>query len=221
MYIVEGNIGAGKSTFLTLMQEYMPEAKVWLEPLHDWQGQIYGQSLLTNFYKEPKRWAYTLETLTLMCRVKEQLIHQQTMYPTQVIERSIYSGHYCFAKNGFEHDFLTPLEWQMYQEWFIFLTDILRAPKGFIYLRVSPEVSYERIKKRNRLSEKKLSLQYLRQIYDKHEAFLIEKSVAPHLRNVPVLTLDCDQEFEQDPDYLSTLMARVSDFIDQGALLYP
>ena len=63
MYIVEGNIGAGKSTFLQLIDTHMPDVSVALEPVNNWQNQIYGQSLLTNFYKNPKPWAYTLETL--------------------------------------------------------------------------------------------------------------------------------------------------------------
>jgi len=83
-----------------------------------------------------------------------------------------------------------------------FLTrDKCFAPQGFIYLRVHPEIAFERIQKRNRLAEKKLTLAYLRQIHEKHEAFLMKKhALCPSLNNVPILTLDVNQEFESDTD---------------------
>lgn len=213
MYIVEGNIGAGKSTFLQLIGKHMPHVSIALEPLNNWQSQIYGQSLLTNFYQDPKRWAYTLETLTLMCRIKEHLSEQELKTPLRLVERSIYSGNYCFAKNGYEHGFLTEIEWHMYREWFDFLTKKCIAPKGFIYLRVSPEIAYQRIKKRNRLSEKKISLAYIKQIHEKHEEYLYaKKDICPELKDIPVLTLDCDVEFEDNPEQLKRHIEQLEEF---------
>ncbi len=216
IYIVEGNIGAGKSTFLKLINEQMPQVSVSLEPLYDWQHQIYGQSLLTNFYQEPKRWAYTMETLTLMSRIKEHLAEQELKTPVRIMERSIYSGHHCFAKNGHEHGFLQNVEWQMYHEWYTFLSQKCQQPAGFIYLKVSPDIAYERIKKRNRLSEKKLTLHYLKQIDQKHEEFLIKKQdIGAALAQVPVLTLSCDQEFASDETTLQKHIEALQEFIKE------
>jgi deoxyadenosine/deoxycytidine kinase len=217
MYIVEGNIGAGKSTFLTLIQQALPEYSVALEPIHDWQDQGYGQSLLANFYNNPQRWAYTLETLTLMCRIREQLLEQQ-LYGSKVriVERSVYSGHYCFAKNGYEHGFLTEAEWQMYQEWFNFLTLQLQRPQGFIYLQIDPGVAFNRTKKRQRPSEGSLSLDYLEQIHAKHEQFLVAKEgINEHMRNVPVLVLNVNQEFATHEPTLSEHVEALQQFIQQ------
>jgi len=121
MYIVEGNIGAGKSTFLTFLEQQLTNTSVILEPVYDWQNKVYGQSLLANFYQDPQRWAYTFETLTMMCRTKEHLAQQEQTEPNRIFERSLYSGHYCFAKNSFESGFMTPLEWELYANWFSFL----------------------------------------------------------------------------------------------------
>ena len=121
MYILEGNIGAGKSTFLRLLSQHMPHIQTVDEPINNWQGTVYGQSLLTNFYEDPKRWAYTFEHLTMTNRVQEHLKEQQTAYTTKIAERSIYSGYYCFAFNSYAQQFLSDIEWQMYKEWFSFL----------------------------------------------------------------------------------------------------
>lgn len=218
MYIVEGNIGAGKSTFLQLIGKHMPHVSIALEPLNDWQNEQYGQSLLKNFYDDTKRWAYTLETLTLMCRVKEHLLEQQLNAPLRVVERSIYSGNYCFAKNGHEHGFLTDIEWHMYSQWFDFLVQKCTQPKGFIYLQVSPDISYERIRKRNRDAEASITLSYIQQIHDKHEQFLhARQNVHPKVASVPVLTLNCDQEFEQNPTKLAEHLERLTAFFENTA----
>ena len=102
MFIVEGNIGAGKSTFLRLISQNLNHVSVALEPLQDWQKNYDGKNILDNFYSKPDRWAYTLETLTLMSRVKEYIKEQNTNNKFHLVERSIYSGNYCFAKNCYE-----------------------------------------------------------------------------------------------------------------------
>lgn len=40
IYIVEGNIGAGKSTFLKLLNDHLVNVSVSLEPVYNWQQQI-------------------------------------------------------------------------------------------------------------------------------------------------------------------------------------
>lgn len=215
MYILEGNVGAGKSTFLTLLEKQISTISVALEPVHEWQNHMYGQSLLANFYQDPNRWAYTFENLTLISRVKNHLAEQQHENRCRIIERSIYSGNYVFARNSYESNFLTPVEWRMYQDWFNYLTENkCKTPKGFIYLRISPEVAFERIKKRNRHAEKDITLAYLRQVHEKHEAFLIQKhAVADALKYVPVLVLDVSEEFETDDTMLAHHIEAVKRFL--------
>ncbi len=215
MYIVEGNIGAGKSTFLKLLAKKTPEISIILEPVYSWQDKTYGESLLANFYQHPKRWAYTFETLTMMCRVKEHLLEQENPNPNRIFERSIYSGNYCFAKNSFANKFLTPLEWHMYVDWFNFLVPTrCQAPLGFIYLRTAPDICYERAKKRNRSAEKTLQLSYLKQLHQRHDEFLIEKKdVIAQIKDTPVLILDCDQEFEADVKKFQEHVAAVKKFM--------
>lgn len=215
MYILEGNIGAGKSTFLKLIKKHMPDVSIGLEPLHNWQSHISGQSLLSNFMENPYRWAYSMETFAMICRVREHLKDQQHRNSHLIIERSIYSGHYCFALNGYRAGFMSELEWKMYNEFFSFLIPTrCLVPRGFIYLAVDPQRAYERIKKRGRDAEKDISLAYLEQIHECHEDFLINnRDIAPEIKHVPVLVLDCNAEFESNQDKLFEHLARVREFI--------
>lgn len=219
MYILEGNIGAGKSTFLRLVAQHLPYLQVILEPLATWQHPVNGESILENFCHNPKRWAYSFETLTMMCRVKDHLAQQSELNPLRILERSIYSGHYCFAMNGFKQNYMSPLEWEMYNQWFNFLIPTkCKAPLGFIYLRVEPKTAFTRIKKRARAGEEAFEFKYLEQIHERHEAFLIRKEqVLPELARVPVLVLNCDEEFEHNPHVLKQHLDKIEDFMLQTA----
>jgi deoxyadenosine/deoxycytidine kinase len=218
MFIIEGNIGAGKSTFLTMIGQALTDVGVALEPLHHWQKKVYGQSLLANFYHDPRRWSYSFETFAMVCRVREHMREQEIAdHTVRLLERSIYSGHYCFVRNGYLNGYMTDLEWEMYQAWFDFLIpQRCRVPQGFIYLRTTPAVAYKRIKKRNRVAEKDLTFDYLKQIHEHHERFLIEKKeILADLLAVPVLVLDCDKEFADDQYEFDQHVRQVKAFIDQ------
>lgn len=215
MYILEGNIGAGKSTFLRLLGEHFDYLNVVYEPTQNWNQEGTGKSLLANFYQDPKRWAFTMETLTMLSRIKDHLLEQQKNNNYNVMERSIYSGYYCFAKNGYKHRFLTELEWHIHNQWFDFLVnDACTIPHGFIYLRTASDVAYERVKKRNRSAEETIPLDYLEQISQRHDELLIKKEgVIPALKNVPVLVLNVNEEFESNRAKLLKHFEKVEEFL--------
>lgn len=196
-FIVEGNIGAGKSTFLGLIRSYL-HAQIVYEPLDRWQN-IGGHNLFEHFYTDPKRWSYTFQSYAFITRVlaqKEGAVRNTT--PLQILERSVYSDRYCFAKNLFELGLMSELEWKLYQEWFAwFVESMSTKPDGFIYLRTDPEICYERLLKRSRAEENTISLDYLKRLHEKHEDWLVyRKGISQSLEQTPVLILDCNDEFE-------------------------
>ncbi len=198
-FIVEGNIGAGKSTFLKILKQYL-NVQIVLEPHEQWQSVGSGtDNLLDMFYKDPKRWAYTFQSYAFVSRVMNQEAHAKTNpYTVQVLERSVYSDRYCFAKNCFELGYMNALEWKLYQEWFSWLiTNYVPKPSGFIYLRTDPKVSYERLKKRSRQEEAMVALEYIVRLHDKHEDWLIDDT-ENQMEDTPILVLECDQDFENN-----------------------
>ncbi len=212
MYLIEGNIGVGKSTFLKTIQKYLPQVEVIQEPLETWANKKYGQSLLEEFYKDTARWAYTIEILAMMSRVRDYLKVSLTQNPLTLMERSVYSGHYCFAKNDYFNKHLTNLEWNIYNSWVDFIVKKqCKPPLGFIYLKATPEVCYKRILKRGRKSEKRLTLDYLKQVDYWHDKFLLEKEdIFQNIKNVPVLLLDCNGDFLNN---MSIIAEKLNSFI--------
>lgn len=221
MYILEGNIGAGKSTFLNLVSKHCPEISIIQEQLSSWDSQNQGKSLLEKFYTDPKRWAYTMETLSMVTRVKDHIYHQSHKNQRRIMERSVYSGHYCFAINGYESGFFNDVEWEIYLKWVDFLLNRrCKPPRGFIYLQADPEVCMQRVAKRGRASEKSLTLEYMKQIHVRHEKFLIEKEgVFDNIKDVPVLVLDCNEEFELDEGVLQMHLEKVRAFLQKYSVV--
>ena len=77
------------------------------------------------------------------------------------------------------------------------------SPDEIIYLQTSPEICFERLKQRGRSEETSFTLHYLQQINERHEEWLVKKSVSipPSLAKVPVLTIDCNKNLMKDDLY--------------------
>ena len=83
---------------------------------------------------------------------------------------------------------MDPVEFEIYNKWSTWLYErVCKKVKNIIYLRSSPEVSYERIKKRNRDGEETIPLEYLKQLHRLHDEWLIDNE------ELNVLILDADK----------------------------
>lgn len=214
LFIVEGNIGAGKSTFLRILSSAL-NVNIIYEPHERWQCIGNSENLLAKFYADPIRWAYTFQSYAFITRIMEveYALAKSTM-THHILERSVYSDRYCFAKNAFELGYMTSLEWKLYQEWFSWLVDsYMVKPDGFIYLRTDPQVCYQRMKKRNRSEELLVALDYLQLVHEKHEQWLLDKKeLSPTVVDIPVLVLDCNSDFEHDKAQQESHIQKINEF---------
>lgn len=219
-FIVDGNIGAGKSTFLKLIKKYL-NVQIVLEPHEQWQNVGGTHNLLEKFYQDMPRWAYTFQSYAFITRIQaQQQAAKNNPYTMQVLERSVFSDRYCFAKSSYEQGNMSTLEWNMYTQWFSWLVDnYVTKPDGFIYLQTDPKVCYQRLIKRNRHEESMVSLDYLQQLHGKHESWLVgKKDIAPMLKEVPVLVLDCNEDFELNKKQLEQLIEQIISFVSPSVV---
>ncbi len=214
---VEGNIGAGKSTFLKILSQKLPVDIVY-EPTDKWQ-EMHGDNLLDLFYKDTQRWAYTFQSYAFISRIQAQnkSLAERSVHSTQVLERSVYCDRYCFAQNCYEMGVMSGLEWHIYTEWFSWLVESYTTkPHGFIYLQTDPATCMERMQKRNRSEEVGVSLEYLTLLHKRHEEWLVQKhNVVGSTRDIPVLILPCNDEFEQNYEVQVRHIEAVRKFIAQ------
>ena len=80
------------------------------------------------------------------------------------MERSVYSDRNVFAKNCYEKGLINDIEWKTYLNWFEWLSKKVSVNgDAYIYLRTSPEKSYEpNTKTRVEVKKKRFLLDYIR-----------------------------------------------------------
>lgn len=179
---VEGNIGAGKSTFLDVLcdgtLELQDIIEIVPEPVEEWQKVETGEhspvNLLDQFYKDPKRYAYAFQHYVLLTRMQKDRNARSSNKPLQILERSIFSDRMVFVRAMHEAGFLGDLELSIYDSWFSMQIGQDRAltPDGFIYLKARPETCIKRLRQRNRSEEAGVDEAYLENLHDKHESWL-------------------------------------------------
>ena len=220
---VEGNIGAGKSTFLKKLQNDL-SSNVLFEPCDKWQN-INGFNALEKFYSDIKRWAYSFQLYAFLTRTESILQQIESINLNKldkknffIAERSIFTDRYVFAKTCYENGYMEDLEWNMYTTWFEWT--IARQPQciipnGIIYLETTPEKSYQRIMHRGRGEEKKIALSYIEKLYENHSNWLIaKKNIDDRIKEIPVLVLNCNQEFENNSIIWGNMLYSIQRFIE-------
>jgi len=183
-YIIEGNIGTGKSTLLNLLAKQI-ECETIPEPLDVWLGitDDSGKNLLQMFYEDTNRYAYLFQSIVFKTRI--QSIKNKQDMEIRFSERSVWSDKYIFSRACQENRTMNEIEYKSYNLWFDWLEEFFmqRKPDGIIYLKCQPETCYNRMKNRSRSEEDTVPLNYLTQLHQYHEDWL-------NHTNIPVLILD-------------------------------
>ncbi|XP_077402323.1 deoxycytidine kinase 2 [Vanacampus margaritifer] len=236
---IEGNIAAGKSTFVRLLQGASPEWEVIPEPIGKWcnvhndsedvsqelsSSQKSGGNLLQMLYDKPSRWSYTFQSYASLSRIRSQLRSpslklQQAENPVQLYERSVYSDRYVFASTLLEGGSLSETEWSVYQDWHSWLLDTFQAQialDAFIYLRAEPQRCMQRLIQRGRDEESEIPLEYLQQLHRKHEDWLVHRNLRldfEYLNELPILVLDVNDDFKDDRIKQEAIVDQVQEFL--------
>ncbi len=215
--LVEGNIGVGKTTFLNLLRQRLPQAVIIEEPCGEWQN-IGGHNLLEAFYKDNARWACTMQLYVLMTIVRKFQKSVDSEHTLYVMERSLYTSKNCFAKNLALMGKMNELEVALYHDVCNWCNDqMLPKPTAIIYLRAQPEVCYDRMKARARSEEGIVPLDYLQTLHARHDAWLLDKHYegrAPIEKDTcPVLVLDASCNFRDDEEAKESFLKQILAFL--------
>ncbi|CAK8564685.1 unnamed protein product [Lathyrus sativus] len=186
-FCVEGNISVGKTTFLQRIANETIELRdlveVVPEPIGKWQdvGPEHF-NILDAFYAEPERYAYTFQNYVFVTRVMQERESSAGIKPLRLMERSVFSDRMVFVRAVHEAKWMNEMEISIYDSWFDPVVSTLPGliPDGFIYLRASPDTCHQRMKSRKREEEGGVSLEYLRDLHEKHESWLFPSQSGNH-----------------------------------------
>ena len=210
---VNGNIGAGKSTYTKLMKQHIMSSDVCEEPVQKWIETVdsTNENILQKFYKEPSKYAFLLQNFACITRMMKS---EETLANTKAniifYDRFINTDKNVFFKMLCDDGKISEIEQAIYNSWYDFYTKYVR-PEFFdftIYLRCDPMVAYSRIMKRNRPEEKEITLEYITKVHQYHEDWLLNNN------NMNVLVIDCNNDFENDPTSMMEVIDITKNLID-------
>lgn len=225
MFVIEGNIGSGKTTLCSIIEKEMGDTiNVHYEPVDLWtsiKDKHTNESILDKFYGNQERWSYSMQSITFLTRfIKMSSMNSWERYgKLDLLERSIFSDKNVFARSLFDSGKMVDLEWQWYNQWFMQVIKMhpehIWKPEGFIYIRADPHVSYSRMLKRNRDAEEGVPIEYLDMLHRYHDTFMNDMN---ETFGRPVLVIDGNREFETDYEYQSVVVNQVKGFIDKNRI---
>lgn len=182
---IEGNIGSGKEEFMQFFKKYFTDDIIYIEDnIYNWKDK----TLLTNFYKDPNRWAFTLQIQSITQKYKRFLnvLPHKQKGSIIITHRSPMSDNFCYEKSCLESGYITAKEDDIYQTVF----ENFRVPKfhGVIYLKSNVNKCYENIINNDDRVEKIINFDFLRNINNNYESW-IEKI---KIEKIPVLEINVE-----------------------------
>lgn len=182
--VIEGNIGAGKST-LSKMIAQENNAKLVLEQFAD-------NPFLPKFYKDKERYSFPLELSFLADRynqIKKEVLNLDLFHPFMVAD-------YYFAKTAiFAQNTLKKDEYHLFRQIFDIIFESMPKPDLYVYLHADVDRLLSNIALRGRDYEQNMDRDYLEKISKGYFNFLKQ------ITHFPVLIIDTNNiDFVRNTD---------------------
>ena len=158
--VIEGNIGAGKTTLATRIAEQF-NGRLILEHFAD-------NPFLPKFYQDPDKYSFPLELSFLASRYKQlnEELGSQDLFKAFTVADYYFMKSLVFASSTLKGE-----EYNLYRQIFYIIYSSLPKPDIYVYLHISPERLLENIKKRGREYESSITGAYLRKIQESYFTF--------------------------------------------------
>lgn len=168
--VVEGLIGAGKTTLCRLMAREW-NARLVLEPAED-------NPFLEPYYADPKRYAFPVQMFYLVNRWRQQdRIRQTGLFEELIVSDYLFSKDRLFAEKTLEE-----VELELYDRFAGALGESSPRPDLVVFLDVPTDILLQRISRRQAPGEAAIRADYLDDLRERYERLWSRYSAAPLLR---------------------------------------
>jgi len=200
--VVEGPLGVGKTSFTQLLAERI-NGKAILEDTE-------GNPFLTDFYRDPKRFALQTQLFFMLRRFQKQdEINQIDIFRRVVISDFLFDKDRIYARIN-----LDDKEFGLYEQVFQLLRAKIVQPDLVIFLQARTGILKERINKRNRDYERSIQLKYLDLINQAFNEFFF------HYTETPLLVINAsDIDFVNVPSDLDEIIIEI-EMMEKGTKYY-
>ena len=182
--VIEGNIGAGKTTLAQMISEKY-QAKLVLEQFAD-------NPFLPKFYENQEQFSFPLEMAFLAERYN-QLNRELSHF--DLFSAFTVSDYYFMKSLIFAQNTLQPDEYNLYRQFFNIIYDKMPKPDLYVYLHRDTDLLLENIAKRGRSYETYITKDYLEKISQGYFSYFRQQ------RDLRVLVVDSNSlDFVNRPE---------------------
>lgn len=197
---IEGNIGAGKTTFATRLAEEQ-NRRLILESFAD-------NPFLPPFYKEPERYAFPVELFFMAERHKQlhQELAQGDLFSNGIIADYIFVKTLLFARNTLAEE-----EYRLFSRIFNTMDAGFPDPDLIVYLHRPVDVLQANIARRGRAYELDMKSEYLSSVEKAYFSYFGTQ------KDVPVLVVDLGHnDFMEDTNVYDQIISEIMKFKGSG-----
>jgi len=194
---IAGNIGVGKTTLTRLVT-----GRLGWQPVFE---AFEENPFLADFYADMRTWGFHSQVFFLSQRLKQ---HHFLLEHTHSIvqDRSLYEDAEVFARNLFLQGVLSQREWGTYYDLYRTILRVIASPNLLVYLRASTPVLLERIARRGRDYEVRISGEYIDQLNRRYEEWIAGFSLCP------TLTIETDAlDYVHYEEHLEVILQKISE----------
>jgi deoxyadenosine/deoxycytidine kinase len=190
--VVEGPIGAGKTSLAVRLAERMNAATLLEDPK--------ANPFLAQFYRDMRRYALPTQLFFLFQRVAQlEAVKQPDLFGKPTIADFTLAKDPLFARLT-----LDDAEYQLYDKIHAHVKPQVPPPDLVIYLQASVDTLVSRVKRRGVPSEASIDEAYLRRLSEAYTSYF------HHYEDSPLLIVNSERlNFVEVPEHLELLIARI------------
>jgi len=174
--VIEGNIGAGKTTLAQMISEKY-QAKLVLEQFAD-------NPFLPKFYQNQEQYSFPLEMAFLAERYN-QLNRELSHF--DLFSSFTISDYYFMKSLIFAQNTLQPDEYNLYRQFFTIIYDKMPKPDLYVYLHKDTDLLLKNIEMRGRTYETYITKDYLEKIAQGYFGYFKQQN------DFPILIIDTNE----------------------------
>jgi deoxyadenosine/deoxycytidine kinase len=170
--VIDGLIGAGKTTLIKLLINKYSASGIKVHPIYEPVDVWRETGALAEFYKDIKAKCYEFQTFVYITRI-QRVIDEVCANPDThifLLERSIFTDRYIFVNLLKEN--MGPVRLEMYNTWWDMWSCLMNIKiHKWVLLDTSLNESINRICNRARGEEHGITVEYQKNLMDKHHEF--------------------------------------------------
>ena len=210
---VDGNIGSGKSTLVSILKcHYKCDVVVLPEPVDSWneiKEEKTDENIIAKFYKDKHKYSFSFQMLALISRISElRKVIKENPNAVIITERSIETDKNVFCKMLYDEGCINEIEYKIYMKCYNEFMDEFPIA-GTIYLYTSPSICYRRILMRDRKGET-IDIEYLENCSEYHDKWLKSS------QNL-FIKLDGNIDIYKSPNLVRGWIKQISEFLETFA----